>query len=254
MIRDHPHVAVEQPFQYVLQYLHYAIDTIWGGNISYDRIKVKEIRSAYNVDQVFSLDIPSLQHENDGLIYTCVNTPYTAGTDSNVWVNSFSLVKSKLNQFFFLSTPRIKWKPPSENSIDFKLVLRFPPVPSNPSQPDYRAKPVFLLHVWCGDQGGVPRYEQYDEMYVEDDEWEKSVLSIKFCRRCVYLSIYLCMQQDESFGRTIRRSYCGSPLGSFRVWLANDAVPQWQAQWESQNCCREYHYEYRWWSWEGDCE
>ncbi|KAE9409462.1 mRNA guanylyltransferase [Gymnopus androsaceus JB14] len=119
MMRDHPHVAEAQPFQ--------------------------KFRSAYNVDQVFSLDIPALHHENDGLIYTCVNTPYTAGTDSNV----------------------LKWKPPSENSIDFKLVLRFPPLPSNPSQPDYRAKPVFLA------TRGVARYEQYDEMNVDDDEWER---------------------------------------------------------------------------------
>jgi mRNA guanylyltransferase len=67
----------------------------------------------------------------------------------------------------------MKWKPPSENSIDFKLVLRFPPSPSQPDKPDFHAKPVFLLHVWCGDERGVPKYEQYDEMYVDDDEWEK---------------------------------------------------------------------------------
>ncbi|KAF9052172.1 mRNA guanylyltransferase [Rhodocollybia butyracea] len=129
MIRDHPHVASSHPFH----------------------IKVKEIRSAYNVEQVFLMDIPALHHETDGLIYTCVTTPYSPGTDSNI----------------------IKWKPPSENSIDFKLVLRFPPLFSNPSQPDFSAKPVFLLHVWCGDQNGVPRYEQYDEMYVDDNEWER---------------------------------------------------------------------------------
>jgi len=89
----------------------------------------------------------NLQHGSDGLIYTCVNTPYTPATDPNI----------------------LKWKPPSENSIDFKLVLRFPPLRDNPSQPDFHAKPVFLLHVWCGDT----KYEQYDQMYVDDDEWEK---------------------------------------------------------------------------------
>ena len=62
----------------------------------------------------------------------------------------------------------VKWKPPSENSIDFKLVLRFPPCAFDPDKPDFHAKPVFLLHVWCGG----PAYELYDEMYVEDDEWE----------------------------------------------------------------------------------
>lgn len=70
----------------------------------------------------------------------------------------------------------MKWKPPSENSIDFKLVLRFPPRASDPTRPDFVAKPVFLLHVWCGDEKGVPKYEEFDKLYVEDDEWEKYVV------------------------------------------------------------------------------
>ncbi|THU85651.1 mRNA capping enzyme, alpha subunit [Dendrothele bispora CBS 962.96] len=115
------------------------------------QIKVKPIRSSYNADQVFTVDIPALQHGNDGLIYTCVNAPYTPGTDSNI----------------------MKWKPPSENSIDFKLVLRFPPLPNNPKEPDFCAKPVFLLEAWCGDKNGVAKYEQYDHLYVEDKEWEE---------------------------------------------------------------------------------
>ncbi|KAF9053026.1 mRNA guanylyltransferase [Panaeolus papilionaceus] len=129
MIQDHPHVLDTHPFH----------------------IKVKEINFSYHVEKVFNVDIPALQHGNDGLIYTCVNAPYTAGTDKNI----------------------LKWKPPSENSIDFKLVLRFPPAPHNPSEPDWHAKPLFLLYVWCGDERGQPKYELYDEMYVEDDEWEE---------------------------------------------------------------------------------
>jgi len=70
----------------------------------------------------------------------------------------------------------MKWKPPSENSIDFKLVLRFPPTRNQPDKPDFHAKPIFLLHVWCGDDRGIPKYEQYDEMYVDDEEWEKYVV------------------------------------------------------------------------------
>ena len=67
---------------------------------------------------------------------------------------------------------RLKWKPPSENSIDFKLVLRFPPSPYNPQQPDWHAKPIFLLYTWCGES----RYEQYDDMFVADEEWEEWVV------------------------------------------------------------------------------
>ena len=68
---------------------------------------------------------------------------------------------------------RLKWKPPSENSIDFKLVLRFMPTPGKPNVPDFQTKPVFELHVWCGDDRSGSRYEFYDVMYVEDDEWER---------------------------------------------------------------------------------
>lgn len=68
---------------------------------------------------------------------------------------------------------RLKWKPPSENSIDFKLVLRFPPLPGSPSKPDLHAKPVFALHVWCGGEGPKVSYEPWDIMHVSDDEWER---------------------------------------------------------------------------------
>ena len=68
---------------------------------------------------------------------------------------------------------RLKWKPPSENSIDFKLVLRFPPSRHDPTRPDFHAKPLFLLHVWCGGEGANAKYEDYDDMYVENEEWEE---------------------------------------------------------------------------------
>lgn len=69
----------------------------------------------------------------------------------------------------------MKWKPPSENSIDFKLLLRFPALASDPTQPDFYAKPVFLLQVWCGGEGTNAKYEQFDVMYVSDEEWQKCV-------------------------------------------------------------------------------
>ncbi|KZT09646.1 mRNA capping enzyme [Laetiporus sulphureus 93-53] len=113
-------------------------------------IKIKDVKLSYHVDDVFNIDLPALQHGTDGLIYTCAETPYIPGTDQNI----------------------LKWKPPSENSIDFKLVLRFPPKSNKSSEPDLFAKPVFELHVYCGDDRGQQRYEFYDVMHVEDDEWE----------------------------------------------------------------------------------
>lgn len=65
----------------------------------------------------------------------------------------------------------LKWKPPSENSIDFKLNLRFPPTPQDPNRPDFTAKPAFLLYTWLGQTA----YEFFDYMDVTDDEWEQYV-------------------------------------------------------------------------------
>lgn len=66
MIKDHPQMAAMQPFD----------------------IKVKDINFSYHVEKVFNMDIPNLMHGNDGLIYTCVTTPYTPGTDHNMYVIS----------------------------------------------------------------------------------------------------------------------------------------------------------------------
>lgn len=81
MIRDHPHVAETQPFRCVWAALLAGMNAHRCFGCS---IKVKEINFSYHVEKVFAVDIPALQHENDGLIYTCVSTPYTPGTDPNM--------------------------------------------------------------------------------------------------------------------------------------------------------------------------
>ena len=63
---------------------------------------------------------------------------------------------------------RLKWKPPSENSIDFRIELRFPPSPLDPSRPDFHLKPTCLLYTWLGGE----EYEFFDDMELEDEEWE----------------------------------------------------------------------------------
>lgn len=73
---------------------------------------------------------------------------------------------------------RLKWKPPSENSIDFRLSLRFPPQKGRSSEPDFFAKPVFVLMVFNGGRDPAEEYEAYDELYVDEDEWEKYVLPV----------------------------------------------------------------------------
>jgi mRNA guanylyltransferase len=71
----------------------------------------------------------------------------------------------------------IKWKPPSENTIDFKLRLHFPPdLAKDPRGmlPDLTAKPFFALDEYMGRErgGNADGYRYFDWLYVEDEEWE----------------------------------------------------------------------------------
>ena len=69
---------------------------------------------------------------------------------------------------------RLKWKPASENSIDFKLRLRFPPSPHDPDTPNFTAKPAFLLYTWLGGSANSnSSYEFFDSMDMSDEEWEE---------------------------------------------------------------------------------
>ncbi|KAG8918717.1 Dcp1p-Dcp2p decapping enzyme complex alpha subunit [Tulasnella sp. 418] len=111
-------------------------------------IKVKRMERAYSIEMILNEVIPKLQHAHDGLIFTNANSGYVVGTDPSI----------------------LKWKPPSENSVDFKLDLRFPPFRGHVTEGlDYYAKPTFVLLAWCGGA----KYEFFDTMQVSDEEWEK---------------------------------------------------------------------------------
>lgn len=107
-------------------------------------IVAKPQELSYCVNQVLETHIPKLQHGHDGLIFTCAESEYVPGTDPKI----------------------LKWKPLSENSIDFRIELRFP---SGPDGPDLFAKPVFLLNQWMGGRD----YDFFDEMDVSDEEWDE---------------------------------------------------------------------------------
>merc|ERR1711939_512967 len=111
------------------------------------QVKLKPMELAYGIQAVFKEHLPRLQHGNDGLIFTGAEAPYTPGTDQRI----------------------LKWKPPSENSIDFKLELRFPPTERNAEEADFTAKPMFLLMENCGKSQG---HVFFDTMEISDDEWE----------------------------------------------------------------------------------
>ena len=75
----------------------------------------------------------------------------------------------------------LKWKPPSENSIDFVLQLKFPPKRDSEREPDFYAKPVFMLLMNHGHEG----QHYYDTMEVDDETWETCVLLLLSLTSCV---------------------------------------------------------------------
>ncbi|KAI9672130.1 MAG: Dcp1p-Dcp2p decapping enzyme complex alpha subunit [Alyxoria varia] len=117
------------------------------------KIEKKSFQLGYGAVVMFDDIIPRLKHGCDGLIFTCVVTPYTFGTDENI----------------------LKWKPAEENTIDFKLELEFPPndeAMTNDEEEvweyDYGAMPRLILNVHYSDEDYRPEYE----MYAEPSDWE----------------------------------------------------------------------------------
>lgn len=119
-------------------------------------VELKQMQFSYAIEMMFRKILPELPHGNDGLIFTCRGTEYKHGTDPHI----------------------LKWKPETENSIDFRLSLQFPQVQPDDvdiadgiTEPylDYDAIPVCNLLVYAGDGREDP---WYGTMYIEPEEWE----------------------------------------------------------------------------------
>jgi mRNA guanylyltransferase len=126
------------------------------GNSLMNRSLVKQMQFSYAIEMMFRKILPELPHGNDGLIFTCRSSEYKHGTDPHI----------------------LKWKPESENSIDFRLSLQFPSVQPDETdiaegitEPylDYDAIPICNLLVYAGDGREDP---WYSTMYIEPEEWE----------------------------------------------------------------------------------
>lgn len=118
-------------------------------------VDLKDMEFAYGCAKMFHAILPKLAHGNDGLIFTCRNTPYQSGTDPHI----------------------LKWKPKEDNSVDFRLFFEWPMIQPDPEDlangdtepfPDYYQKPIFHLAVNMGKDGEVP----HGTMTVDDDGWE----------------------------------------------------------------------------------
>ncbi|KAL9129014.1 MAG: hypothetical protein Q9217_002416 [Psora testacea] len=116
-------------------------------------VKFKQMEFSYALERMFNEILPNLPHGNDGLIFTCKNSPYVHGTDEHI----------------------LKWKPESENSIDFRMHLQFPMVDAESDDedgnpyPDYSALPQVTLSVFGGDRN--PEWN-YGTMVLEPREWD----------------------------------------------------------------------------------
>lgn len=148
----------EKPFSKRLQRI---VDRIWKPYKDFSRdpryaddirhfpfeLEMKSMERPYAIDLMFNERIPSLPHGNDGLIFTCVNTSYVSGTDQHI----------------------LKWKPPQENTIDFKLQLGDFPVLEDDDgpYPDYDALPELELLV-CHDS---KRDEYFAVLHLTSREW-----------------------------------------------------------------------------------
>jgi mRNA guanylyltransferase len=115
-------------------------------------VEKKNFAFAYGTAELFKVTLPELKHGNDGLIFTCRETPYKFGTDENI----------------------LKWKSAKDNTIDFKMEMTFPPWPEEDGDDngwkfDYEALPTFALHVGKGGE----EVERFDNMYVTTAEWEQ---------------------------------------------------------------------------------
>ncbi|KAJ5286769.1 hypothetical protein N7478_002455 [Penicillium angulare] len=120
-------------------------------------VEDKSTQVSYGIEMMFREIIPQVKqiHGNDGLIFTCRSTPYKIGTDEHI----------------------LKWKPPSENTIDFRMRLEFPILEPDTDDeaegisepyPDYDAMPIFHLFVMLN----AGEYRHWGEMHMTQTEWE----------------------------------------------------------------------------------
>ncbi|KAJ2688144.1 hypothetical protein IWW39_002413 [Coemansia spiralis] len=101
--------------------------------------EMKRFERSYGVHKVQFETIPRLQHKSDGLIFTSVASPYTPGTCDKI----------------------IKWKPASENSIDFKVHVA-----------DAHSLDIRLL-VWQG----ASNYSEFGTLAIRPDDFNRNALA-----------------------------------------------------------------------------
>ncbi|KAJ5195259.1 mRNA capping enzyme catalytic domain-containing protein [Penicillium cinerascens] len=145
-------------------------------------VEDKSTQFSYGIEMMFREIIPKVKkiHGNDGLIFTCRSTPYRIGTDEHI----------------------LKWKPPSENTVDFRMRLEFPVLEPDTDDeaegisapyPDYDAIPICHLFVMLN----AGEYRHFGEMHITPAEWE----SLKALRVPLDDSIVECSKDEQGHWR-----------------------------------------------------
>lgn len=148
-------------------------------------VEDKSTQVSYGIEMMFREIIPKVKkiHGNDGLIFTCRSTPYKIGTDEHI----------------------LKWKPPAENTIDFRMRLEFPLLEPDTDDEaegvvepyyDYDAMPIFHLFVLYNNAD----YRLFAEMFITQPEWE----SLKALQIPLDDTIVECYQDDKARWRYMR--------------------------------------------------
>jgi mRNA guanylyltransferase len=138
--------------EWVLKPYHKKIARTQNPDLRPFALKEKKTYPAYSIRQMFDNVLPTLKHGNDGLIFTCKSTPYQCGTDRHI----------------------LKWKPPHENTIDFKLRIGDFPLmdPMDAEEgliPDYDAMPTYF-HLLV--QHNNNAYQRFADLSITPSEWE----------------------------------------------------------------------------------
>ena len=132
-------------------------------------VEDKSTQFSYALEMMFKQIIPSVKqlHGNDGLIFTCKNTPYQFGTDEHI----------------------LKWKPPHDNTVDFLLHIVWSLLEADPDDPDQTTQEDYLsfpdgfeLYV---NHGGRGDYNYYGSLYVTPKEWDDLKALEKPLQDCV---------------------------------------------------------------------
>ncbi|GMM38594.1 mRNA guanylyltransferase [Saccharomycopsis crataegensis] len=111
------------------------------------KVTPKKMSTCSKIPRILD-SLPHLPHISDGLVFTCCETPYVFETDSTL----------------------LKWKPAEENTIDFRIELKFKLYKDEIEEYyDYDSKPKIELHVWKGDRN----YDYFGDLSITDHEWEE---------------------------------------------------------------------------------